>query len=91
MSGLVPPPGQWSFIALVVSPATPSSYLCNTNGQFSATNPVAEHGRGLQLPTLIGDDNADGGTGSPHVQWRDGRSGYFQLRAHAEPSVEPLF
>ena len=42
MSGLIPPPARWSFIALVVSPDGAVAYLCNTNGVSSATNEI-EH------------------------------------------------
>jgi uncharacterized repeat protein (TIGR03806 family) len=63
MSGLIPPAGQWSFIALVVSPSNAVVYLCNTNGQSSATNAVASTVEAFSSSTLIGDDNADGGDG----------------------------
>ena len=64
MSGLAPPPGQWSFIALVVSPANAVVYLCNSNGQFSATNAVASTTEAFTGNTLIGGDSADGGNGA---------------------------
>jgi uncharacterized repeat protein (TIGR03806 family) len=64
LSGLFPPPGQWSFIALVVSATNAVAYLCNTDGQSSATNPVASTVEAFNSSTLIGDDNADGGNGS---------------------------
>jgi hypothetical protein len=63
MSGLVPPAGQWSFIALVVSPSNAIAYLCNTDGQSSATNPIASTAEAFSSSTLIGGDNADGGNG----------------------------
>jgi concanavalin A-like lectin/glucanase superfamily protein len=64
MSGLVPPPGQWSFIALVVSPASAITYLCNANGVSSATNAIAHTAEAFSAATLIGGDNADGGNGA---------------------------
>ena len=64
LSGLAPPLGQWSFVALVVSPSNAVVYLCNTNGQISATNAVPNTVETFGTPTLIGDDNYDGGTGS---------------------------
>jgi uncharacterized repeat protein (TIGR03806 family) len=63
MSGLVPPPGQWSFIALVVSPSSAITYLCNTNGVSSATNAIPHTAEAFSTSTLIGGDNADGGSG----------------------------
>ncbi len=63
MSGLVPPPGEWSFIALVVSPNNAIAYLCNIGGVSSATNEVASTSEAFTSSTLIGDDNADGGNG----------------------------
>ncbi len=64
MSGLVPPAEEWSFIALVVSPNNAVAYLCNAEGQTSATNPVASMVEAFNGPTLIGDDSSDGGNGS---------------------------
>lgn len=63
MSGLVPPPGQWSFIALVVTPTNAITYLCNASGFVSATNPIAHNAEAFSSSTLIGNDNADGGNG----------------------------
>ncbi len=63
MSGLYPPLGQWSFIALVVSPSNAVAYLCNFAGQTSATNAVASTVEAFSSTTLIGTDNADGGSG----------------------------
>ncbi|MGO8701807.1 MAG: chitobiase/beta-hexosaminidase C-terminal domain-containing protein [Limisphaerales bacterium] len=63
MSGLVPPSGKWSFIALVVSPGSAVAYLCNANGQFSATNAIAHTAEAFTSDTLIGGDNDDGGSG----------------------------
>ena len=63
-TGLVPPVGQWSFTALVVSPGNAVEYLCNSNGQFSATNNVAEIAEAFGSPTLIGGDSGDSGTGT---------------------------
>lgn len=36
-SGLTPPLGEWSFVALVVTPTNATMYLYNTNGQTSST------------------------------------------------------
>ena len=37
-SKIAPPPGQWSFVALVISPTDAKVYILNTNGTLSATN-----------------------------------------------------
>ncbi|MGA2243864.1 MAG: LamG-like jellyroll fold domain-containing protein [Verrucomicrobiota bacterium] len=37
-AGIAPPPGQWSFVALVISPTAATVYILNTNGTLSATN-----------------------------------------------------
>ncbi len=63
-SALVPPLQQWSFVALVTSPANAVIYLCNTNGVQAATNPVPSTTEAFNATTLIGDDNDDGGNGS---------------------------
>jgi hypothetical protein len=36
-SGITPPPGQWSFVALVVSPTNATVYIINTNGTLVST------------------------------------------------------
>jgi PA14 domain/Concanavalin A-like lectin/glucanases superfamily/Chitobiase/beta-hexosaminidase C-terminal domain/Immunoglobulin I-set domain len=64
MSGLVPPSGQWSFVAVVISPTNAIAYLCNTNGQSSATNAITHTAEAFNVSTLIGDDSADGGNGT---------------------------
>ncbi|MGA3180951.1 MAG: LamG-like jellyroll fold domain-containing protein, partial [Verrucomicrobiota bacterium] len=63
-SGLVPPLQQWSFVALVISPANAIIYLCNTNGIQSATNAVASTAEAFNTSTLIGGDTDDGGNGA---------------------------
>ena len=60
-SGLTPPPGQWSLVALVVTPTSATIYVLNTSG-LAASQHVYNH---LSMPfegtTVIGDDPA--GTG----------------------------
>jgi hypothetical protein len=63
-SGLYPPVGQWSFVALVVSPNSAITYLCDAAGEFSATNPIAHDVEVFTANTLIGGDTADGGNGA---------------------------
>jgi O-glycosyl hydrolase len=63
LSGLVPPLQQWSFVALVISPAKATIYLCNTKGVHSAANAIAHTAEAFNAPTLIGGDSYDGGNG----------------------------
>ena len=37
-SGIAPPPGQWSFVALVITPTNATVYVVNANGTLTATN-----------------------------------------------------
>jgi hypothetical protein len=60
MSGLVVPQNQWSLVALVVTPARATLYLCNTNGQLSATNVIAHSAEAFSGNTLIGNDSSSG-------------------------------
>ncbi len=62
-SGLVPPLLQWSFVALVISPSNAVVYLCNSFGQYSATNAIPHFNEAFDANTLIGDDSADLGGG----------------------------
>lgn len=60
-SGLIPPVGEWSFVALVVEPARATIYLYSPSGLLSATNVIAHTadvfgGANWQ----IGHDNNDG-------------------------------
>jgi hypothetical protein len=62
-SRLVPPLGQWSFVALVVTPTNATIYVVNTKGLAASVfthNHIAEAFDGA---TLIGDDSYDGGNG----------------------------
>ena len=65
-SGLLPPVGQWSFVALVVTPSAATIYLMNTNGLTSSTHvyPHVIQPFSSANTTLIGDDSFDGGNGS---------------------------
>lgn len=36
-SGIAPPPGQWSFVALVITPTNATVYIMNTNGTLTNT------------------------------------------------------
>ena len=63
-SGLVPPAGQWSLVALVVSPTNATMYVMNANGIVSASHPYEHVAQAFNGTTLIGDDSNDGGDGS---------------------------
>ncbi len=63
-SGLVPPAGQWSFVALVVTPTSATISVMNTNGLLSATHTYPHAIQSFNGTTLIGDDSNDGGNGS---------------------------
>jgi hypothetical protein len=60
-SGLVPPTNQWSFVALVIDPATTNAtiWLMNTNGASSASNLTTNNlaMQAFDAPTLIGRDS----------------------------------
>lgn len=61
VSGLVPPTNQWSFVALVMDPATTNAtiWLMNTNGVSSASNFTSNNlaVQAFDAPTLIGRDS----------------------------------
>jgi len=61
-SGLVVPQNEWSFVALVVTPANATLYLYNTNGQVSAVNNVTNAVAGFTGPLTIGVDPASTAT-----------------------------
>ena len=57
-SGLNPPPGQWSLVALVVTPAKATIYMLNTSG-LAASQHVYNHvTQPFEGTTVIGDDPA---------------------------------
>jgi hypothetical protein len=56
-SGVVPPSGQWSFVALVVQPTQALLYLINTNGQTVATNSGVFHPVIRFASTYLGADS----------------------------------
>jgi len=58
-SGLIPPAGQWSFVALVVEPARATIYLYSPSGLFSATNAIAHTADVFGNNWQIGHDNQD--------------------------------
>jgi hypothetical protein len=63
-SGLTTPPGQWSFIALVVTPTNATIYVINTNGALSSTFIYNHKPLAFTTTTQIGEDSFDGGNGS---------------------------
>lgn len=58
-SGLTPPANQWSFVALVVTPANAIIYLYNTNGQSSASLTHTQAVSSFSGETRIGNDSFD--------------------------------
>jgi hypothetical protein len=64
-SGLVAPPGQWSFVALVVTPSKATIHVMNTNGLASASQDFTHIVQSFSGTTLIGDDS--GGTAGARV------------------------
>jgi Concanavalin A-like lectin/glucanases superfamily/Immunoglobulin domain len=63
-SGLTTPPGQWSFVALVVTPTNATIYVINTNGALASTFIYSHRPLAFTTTTQIGDDSYDGGTGT---------------------------
>lgn len=58
-SGLIPPTGQWSFVALVVEPTQATLYQYSPDGLLSATNVVAHSADVFGNNWQIGHDNQD--------------------------------
>ncbi len=61
MSGLVVPPNQWSFVALVVTATNATIYVVNTNGFQYAVNVYNHIPLAFDGNTLIGDDISNPG------------------------------
>ncbi len=59
LSGLIPPVGQWSFVALVVEPTQATLHLYSPAGLLSATNIVAHSADVFGNNWQIGHDNQD--------------------------------
>ncbi len=55
-SGLAPPAGQWSFVALVVTSSSATLYVYNTNSQGSASLAIANAVQAFAGPTYLGTD-----------------------------------
>ena len=55
-SGLLPPPNQWSFVTLTVTPTNAILNMMNTNGVFSATHTYPHPIAPFAGATIIGDD-----------------------------------
>jgi hypothetical protein len=58
-SGLTPPTGQWSFVALVISPTGAIEYLFDDSGMSAATNAYASVVQAVNTPGFIGGDLHD--------------------------------
>lgn len=55
-SGLIPPPNQWSFVALAVQPSQAILYLFTTNGLLTATNTLTHPNQAFAGDGTIGTD-----------------------------------
>jgi hypothetical protein len=58
-SGLTPPIGQWSFIALVIMPTGAIEYMFNANGMAAATNIYTSKVQSINVSGGIGGDLYD--------------------------------
>ena len=57
-SGLTPPPGEWSLVALVVTSTNATIYVANTNGVASAVHTYPHPVQSFSGPIAIGTDPA---------------------------------
>jgi hypothetical protein len=57
-SGLLPPPGQWSFVALTVTTTNATISVMNVNGVYSSTHVYPHPVAPFAGTTMIGDDPA---------------------------------
>ena len=55
-TGLVPPAGMWSFIALVVTPNDAMMYMCNTNGISTSRIVIKNQGTSFFQACVVGTD-----------------------------------
>ncbi len=55
-SGLIPPPNQWSFVALVIQPTQAAIYMATNGILAGATNKVANSSQGFLGNSCIGQD-----------------------------------
>jgi autotransporter-associated beta strand protein len=60
-SAIAPPPGIWSYVALVVTPTNASIFVLNANGLLSASHPFTHVVQSFSGPTLIGEDGLAAG------------------------------
>ncbi|HEX3800097.1 MAG TPA: LamG-like jellyroll fold domain-containing protein [Verrucomicrobiae bacterium] len=63
ISGLDVPPGQWSFVAVSITPTNAVLYMINANGLSSAVNTFNHAALAFSAPVSIGGDPIDGGSG----------------------------
>lgn len=60
-SQIAPPPGIWSYVALVISPTNATVYIFNVNGLLSASQNFTHVNQSFSADTRIGDDAFSGG------------------------------
>ncbi len=59
-SQIAPPPNQWSYVALVVTPTNATVYIINTNGLLSSSQAYTHVNQSFSVNTLIGEDSNGG-------------------------------
>ena len=69
-SGLITPPGQWSFVALTIAPNQAVMYVGNSGVLQAATNAIAHDVEAFNGITCIGADIRE--PAGPHLQRHDG-------------------
>lgn len=60
ISGLTIPSGQWSFVAVAISPTNAALYLINTGGMQTTNNAIAHTSQNWAGVASIGQDSNDG-------------------------------
>jgi hypothetical protein len=63
-SGLTTPPGQWSFVALVVTPTNATMYVINASGALASVHTYNHISKAFTVAGQIGEDSFDGGNGN---------------------------
>jgi hypothetical protein len=67
ISGLTIPSGQWSFVAVAISPTNAALYLINTGGMQTTNNAIAHTSQNWAGVASIGQDSNDGALAASRV------------------------
>jgi autotransporter-associated beta strand protein len=59
-SQIAPPPNQWSFVALVITPTNATIYIYNANGLLASSQTYIHVNQSFSFSTLIGEDSFSG-------------------------------